>query len=230
MSSINPLPFKKASRTLVVASGKIADGNPYPAGRRTTRALLGKASAAASFGGPVVRWNRSGPSRKATEDWTPLGELLAKLPPPTDTPPEPAPGKVSEEPKRAPSAPPGVTHLPPRRQDTSNGALPSEVGAQAKRTILIGPTAPAAPSPSGQASSSTVTTSPLAPAVQGTKKMSRATLVKALAQKTAPLPTKVIVPPSPRGLPSPSRHSSSSNAGRRPADTTGAEKTSPCRP
>jgi tetratricopeptide (TPR) repeat protein len=123
--------------------------------------------------------------REGMEDWASLGEVLAKLPQPVDAPPEPAPTEETEALKRAPDAPPGVTHLPPRHQD-SKASLPS----------VIGPTAPAAPSSVGQAGSLTVTTSPLASESQATKKVSRASLVKTLAQKTAPLPTKSIAAPS----------------------------------
>jgi tetratricopeptide (TPR) repeat protein len=145
------------------------------------------------------------------EDWVPLGEALAKLhttvatqpvkisqvhPPATDAPPKPAPEEESEAPKRAPTAPPGVTHLPPKRQDSNKVSLPAPGGDPAKKTILIGPTAPAVPSSSGQAGSSTVTTSPLASGSPGTKKLSRSSSVTAFAQKTAPLPTKLISAPS----------------------------------
>ncbi len=110
-----------------------------------------------------------------------------KLPPQTDIPPklmpEPAPEEVSGAPKRAPDAAPGVTHLPSKPQP------------QDKRTMLLGPTAPAVPTPSGKTSISVLTTSPLVPAPQGTKRIARESLAKALAQKTAPLPTKAIVSP-----------------------------------
>ena len=120
------------------------------------------------------------------EDWAPLNEVLAHLLPPDETPQEPAPDEVSEAPKRAPSAPPGVTHLPARQQDSST---------LARKSALIGPTAPTIPSSSGQGVAPIVTTSPLGSAQEGTKKMGRASLIKTLAQKTAPLPTKSLVSP-----------------------------------
>jgi tetratricopeptide (TPR) repeat protein len=148
------------------------------------------------------------PAREeGTENWIAVNELLPKPPPPTEILPKPAqapaPGEVSEGPKRAPGASPGITHLPPKRQGTQKMPLPLGGGALDKRTILIGPISPAGPSPSGRVAVSTATTSPLAPAQQGgLKKASGASLAKALARKTSPLPTKPVVPPSGR-LPSP---------------------------
>jgi tetratricopeptide (TPR) repeat protein len=121
------------------------------------------------------------------EDWLPLSEVLAKLPAPTDAPPE-----DSEAPKRAPSAPPGVTHLPMRRESTWEPppSLPSALGHKNKN-VPIGPTAPAVPFPAGQSASSPVTTSPLL----GTKKVARSSLARALSAKTTPLSNKGQVPP-----------------------------------
>jgi tetratricopeptide (TPR) repeat protein len=140
------------------------------------------------------------------EDWVPLSEVLAKRHttvatqpvelPGVHRPQEPAPDGESETAKRVPDVPPGVTHLPPRRQDSSQVSMASPAGDLAKKNILIGPTAPAVPSSAGPAGSSTATTSPLAPGSQGTKKLSRSSLVKTPAPKTAPLPTKLIVAPS----------------------------------
>jgi len=147
--------------------------------------------------------------QEGMEDWVPLSDVLAKMHPMTATQPvdvsrvkSPMTDTPSAEaaPKRAPDAPPGVMHLPVRNQDSNQVSPPSLASALAKKTILIGPTAPDTLSPSGKtafsAASSTVTTSPLVPANQSTKKVSRASLVKALAQKTSPLPTKAIAPPS----------------------------------
>ena len=144
------------------------------------------------------------PARKeGTENWIAVNELLSKLPPPTDTlpklAPEPALDEVSAAPKRAPGASPGVIHLPTRRSSSQKVSLPLGGGALDKKTKLIGPISPAGPSPSGRVAASTARTSPLVPAQQGgLKKVSGASLAKALAHKTAPLPTKAVVPPSGR--------------------------------
>jgi tetratricopeptide (TPR) repeat protein len=135
--------------------------------------------------------------------WVPLSELMSKVPPTTPAavtvPALPKPSVVMSEqeneipegetPKRAPSAGEGVTHLPTRRQDS---------GVLGRKTVVIGPTGPSAPparSPSGHVASSLAQTAPLVSA-QGTKKVSRAALVKSLSQNTAPLPNRADAHPA----------------------------------
>jgi tetratricopeptide (TPR) repeat protein len=157
-------------------------------------------------------------------DWVPLGDLLVKLHPtiatqkvdvplanpvpahasPTDIrpagatpepPAETAPNEVSDAPKRAPAPPPGVTVLPARPQEPSQVSLPAVVSALAKKSNVIGPTAPASASPSGPTAFSTVTTSPLVSPQPGTKKLAQPSKVQPHFQDTSPLPTKPIIPP-----------------------------------
>jgi tetratricopeptide (TPR) repeat protein len=133
---------------------------------------------------------------EGTENWIAVNELLSKAPPPTDKLPKPAFEEVTETPRRAPDVAPGVMHLPTRRQESRKISFPSKGGAGDKKTILIEPVAPAIPSPAGTAPK--VATSPLTAAQQGTKKVSGASLAKALAHKTAPLPSRAALPPSGR--------------------------------
>ncbi|MCE0523709.1 MAG: tetratricopeptide repeat protein [Methylacidiphilales bacterium] len=133
------------------------------------------------------------------EDWSSVGEVLAKLLPPVDerlaatqpmgSSPVRAPEEVADARKMAPDTPPGVTHLPARRQDSNPVADPSPV-----KKNVIGPAAPAVPS-TGHAAPSKIVTSPLSAGDHATKKVSRTSLVKMLSQQTAPLPTKLIPPP-----------------------------------
>ncbi len=160
-----------------------------------------------------------------TDNWIPVSDLLSSLPPPVDhaglqtavmpasaqfpaapTVPLSATEFVPDEeaveaPKRAPDAPPGVSHLPSRNLESKNVSLSSETGAISKKTILLGPTAPTVPSRSGQVASFSTTTSPLTPLRQGTKKVPRSSLEKVLGPKTAPLPSRPI--PAPSAPPSP---------------------------
>jgi len=137
------------------------------------------------------------PARQmGTDNWIAVNDLLSKGLPATDILPKPVFIAVPEPPKRAPDAPPGVTHLPTRRQDSQPVPLPSKSGALGKKNTLIGPVAPAVPSASGRVAGSISSTSPLVPVQQGTKKISAASLAKALAHKTAPLPTKTSAPSS----------------------------------
>jgi tetratricopeptide (TPR) repeat protein len=127
-----------------------------------------------------------------TGNWTPVSDLLAELS---------ATGAngTPEAPKRAPSPTPGVPHLSPKQRESGKVSLPSVVSALSKTTVpigLLGPTAPTAPSVAGKSSSSTMTTGPLLPTQQGTKKVARASLVKALSEKTGPLPTRPVSAPS----------------------------------
>ena len=154
-----------------------------------------------------------------TENWISVEEMLAKYPPdpetegnlrtapmPTniETPAaptialadmDPTLDEVAAEPRRAPDAPPGVSHLPMRAQESSEEPAPTTVDTQSKRTMMIGPSAPGVPSSSGKVASSIMTTSPLTPARQSTKKVSRTNQINTLAQKTSPLPTKAIPAP-----------------------------------
>jgi tetratricopeptide (TPR) repeat protein len=165
--------------------------------------------------------------RVGAAEWMPLGEVLKESPeesvtPEEESPPEPAsptdngsadedvsidpPTEFPELPKRAPVMP-EVTHLPTRQQEADTEPAPPEDGALAKKTMLIGPTAPSRLSPVGQSTPPIVTTTPLSPTNQSTKKVSRAALVKALAQKTSPMPTKALsglgprIPPKAPALP-----------------------------
>ncbi len=143
-----------------------------------------------------------------SDDWMPLGELVAKPPAsPENAPdaasetPPPIAEEVPETPRRAPSTPPGVTVLPPGHPDFSHELALGDINSQARRTALLGPTPPPRTAGVGQVAPSTARTSPLVPPNQGTKKVSRDALIKALAQTTAPLPTKAI-----QGLPHPPPH------------------------
>ena len=129
--------------------------------------------------------------REGTLEWKPVNDLLAETPP-DDKTPEPA-GDVPEAPKRAPTAPPGVTHLPSRLQETVKEPL---VRALARKTDPLGPTAPSGPSPSGGTAFSTLMTSPLVPAQHVTKKVARDSLIKERGSRTAPLPSRGSAPPA----------------------------------
>ena len=148
------------------------------------------------------------------DDWAPLSDILPPEAEPVESAPEPAasaapetPDEPSEDgpmesPLRAPAPPPGVMHLPSRAQEPDDDEpAPADVGAFAKKTMLIEPTAPNAPiraPSSGQALGPIATTAPLGSSNAATKKVSRTALVKQIAQKTSPLPTKAInAPPLP---------------------------------
>jgi tetratricopeptide (TPR) repeat protein len=144
---------------------------------------------------------------EGSDNWVPVNDLLGGLEQSPDADAEETP-----ETKRAPDAPEGVTHFP-QKQDSKRVSLPSVLNALARKTMPIGPSAPKAPSSTGQASLSNPKTAPLSITPQGTKKVARASLVKALAQNTAPLPTKSITPlqlPKTVRVPPPAPTSSSS--------------------
>ena len=161
-----------------------------------------------------------------TDNWITVEEMLAKLPPEPEgegnlrTAPMPAnietpaaptialsematdADEVSEEPRRAPDAPPGVSHLPMRAQEAIEDPGPPTVETQTKRKLMIGPSAPAAASSSGKVASSIMTTTPLTPTRQATKSVSRANPISTLSQNTSPLPTKLIPAPPVASAPS----------------------------
>ena len=147
-------------------------------------------------------------------DWAPLHEVLpahanlAGPPPETaveappeeapESPDEPTPEEPVEEPRRAPDPPPGFTHLPNPAEASGEELAPVDVGALSKKTLLIEPTAPIRAPAVGPSTLPITTTAPLSSVGSATKKMSRAAMIKALSQGTAPLPTKAInVPPRP---------------------------------
>jgi len=174
------------------------------------------------------------------DNWTPLREVLAKLaspshekvahatpgqppaipasneeaeakeaattPAPEENLPEPVPIESPDlPPKRAP-ADPGVTHLPMRRQDS---------GTLGRKTVLIGPSEPTPPTVppvrtrSGHVASSLAQTAPLG-GIQQSKRVSRASLVKALAQNTSPLPNRSVGHPPAHSPPDAPAHVPSS--------------------
>ena len=137
------------------------------------------------------------------DDWAPLRDIL----PPDEESGEgesnpgvraqagPPDNEPIESPVRAPSASPGVSHLPSRAQP-----VPDDASTQSGKTGLFEPTAPTAPirAPNPGQSVPLATTSPLASVNQATKKISRTDLVKQLSQRTSPLPTRAInAPPKP---------------------------------
>jgi tetratricopeptide (TPR) repeat protein len=135
---------------------------------------------------------------EGAEHWIAVTELLDKLASPSDTSRIPEAGErpESDKPKRAPDAPPGVTHFPSKFSDSKELTTPMSMGALSKKTIPIGPTAPSTLTPATTSpSASQMATSPLTGTRQSTKKVTRAGLVKALVQKTSPLPTKSLLPP-----------------------------------
>jgi tetratricopeptide (TPR) repeat protein len=131
-------------------------------------------------------------------EWFPLSHVLLSAAggpasdEPTATaeegnPPSEAAATTPDQPpkKLAPATPDGVTHLPVRPQPEE--LAPTEpVSALSRKTVLIEPKAPKGPSLGNRRNSSNVT-APLVPAGQATKKVSRGSLLNALAQKTAPM-------------------------------------------
>jgi tetratricopeptide (TPR) repeat protein len=135
---------------------------------------------------------------EGAEHWIGVTDLLDKLASPSDTSriPEAVHPADNDKPKRAPDAPPGVSHFPSKFSDSKELTTPMNIGSLSKKTIPIGPTAPRSLAPAPTSSSQT-TTSPLVPPRQSTKKVTRASLVKQLVQRTAPLPTtKSLIPKS----------------------------------
>ena len=135
-----------------------------------------------------------------TDNWISVTDLLAKLPPAEGEPAAPPAmadavfedPEPMEEPRRAPEPAEGVTHLPSRPPEPVSEPESQTVEAQAKRTLMIGPTAPVRRTGKGPTSASTATTAPLVN--QSTKKISRSAIMKGFGAKTAPLPTKATVP------------------------------------
>jgi tetratricopeptide (TPR) repeat protein len=102
------------------------------------------------------------------------------------------PETPSDDPeRRAPQAAPNVTHLPVRPKEPEKVPLPAVVEALSKKTIMIGPTTPTAPSSSGRTGYSVATTTPLSKTSSTLKKTSRPSILKNAAQ-TSPLPTKSV--------------------------------------
>ncbi len=134
----------------------------------------------------------------------PLHAVPAAVAPGGDLTPEPP-----AEPKRAPEAGPGVSHLPSRVSEPKHSPQVGAEGATAK-TKPLGPvsplSAPAGPSKGITASKSFSTTAPL---VQSTKKMSRTALARALQSRTEPMPSRsgvassATMPPKPTAPPTP---------------------------
>jgi tetratricopeptide (TPR) repeat protein len=130
------------------------------------------------------------------EHWISVTDLLARLAQPSDTSLVPTPAEVgSDSARRAPDAAEGVTQLPTRLSDSKQVSLPSVVSALSKKNNPIGPTAPIIPARPDYASGSGIaTTTPLIPTRQATKKVNRASLVKALAEGITPQPTGPFAP------------------------------------
>jgi tetratricopeptide (TPR) repeat protein len=139
---------------------------------------------------------------EGSPDWILVSDLLAKLPPPAAAPPPPDPDAVfapedpPAEPKRAPEAAAGVTHLPSRTVEAKKVSLPALVEALAGKTLPLGPQAPSAPLIPGKGITSSKSFSTTAPLVQSTKQMSHTALAKALQNRTEPMPSRAAGPSS----------------------------------